>query len=214
MKVHEWLVTTLRDTVVYDAYRKIQSARVIRRWKKLGQPVPPPHAIKCQTLLTYRRKHNLRILVETGTFRGDMVYAVRGAFDKIVSIELDTCLYDRASKRLARLKNVQLFCGDSAALLGSVLESIREPALFWLDGHYSGPGTARSRQDSPILTEVSSVLSHAVRDHVVLIDDAREFVGHNGYPTLARLKDIAATLNPMMRVTVTDDIIRIVPGAN
>jgi hypothetical protein len=214
MKVREHLVTALRDTVVYDAYHKIQGERAIRRWKDQGRPVPPPRALKRRTLLSYRRKYNLRILIETGTFRGDMVYALRGAFEKIVSIELDSRLYGEACRRLASAAHVQLLCGDSAVLLRSVLESIREPALFWLDGHYSGPGTARSQQDSPILAEMSSILSHVVRNHIILIDDAREFVGRDGYPTIARLTTIATSLNSMVSVNVADDMIRIVSTPN
>jgi hypothetical protein len=212
MKTHERLANSLRDTLVYDAYSTIRGIRTIRRWITQGRPAPPPHAIKRQAVSAYGRKYNLRTLIETGTFRGDMVYAMRRSFDRIISIELDVCLYNRASQRLAKLRNVELLCGDSAELLASVLDSIRVQSLFWLDGHYSGPGTACGHQASPILAEVSMILSHSVKSHIILIDDAREFLGREGYPTITRLKEIAQNLNAMVSITVADDIIRIVPA--
>lgn len=211
-KVRKSLATAFHDTAIYDAYQALEGQKAIRRWTATGRQVPPPHVIKRKTLLAYKRRYDIRVLIETGTFLGDMVYAMRGVFSKIVSIELDRELHARASQRLSKLKHVQLLLGDSAELLPSVLQSIHEPALFWLDGHYSGPGTARSTEDTPIVRELSCVLMHNRRNHVILIDDAREFTGRADYPSVEKLTEITLGLNPAASVTIADDIIRIETG--
>lgn len=200
-----------RDTLIYDAHLFVQGRKDIKKWTAEGCPVPPPHALKRKTISAYQRKFGLSTLVETGTFKGDMVYAMRRKFTKIISIELDSSLYAHSRKRLAGYPHIEVLLGDSAELLPVVLQSLKEPALFWLDGHYSGPGTGKGDAESPILLELEAVLRHKVTEHVVLIDDAREFVGTRGYPTLDSLRDLVAKVSPGSKVEVVQDIVRIIP---
>jgi hypothetical protein len=81
--------------------------------------------------------------------------------------------------------------------------------LFWLDGHYSGGITAKGPLDTPIVKELDSILNHSVTGHVILIDDARCFVGENDYPTIDELREILHTERPRWVFEVKDDIIRI-----
>src|ERR1700680_76381 len=96
IKLRETLSSVFHDTIVYDVYSGIRGRGAIRRWIAQGRPVPPPHVIKRRTVLSYGRRHNLRVLVETGTYRGDMVYAMQHFFKRIVSIELAPVLHERA----------------------------------------------------------------------------------------------------------------------
>ena len=75
--------------------------RVFVRWHLDGRPVPPPHVVKQRVVLDYQRRYRLRTFVETGTFTGEMVHAVRHRFDEIVSIELAEPLYRAAKARFA-----------------------------------------------------------------------------------------------------------------
>ena len=50
---------------------------------------------------------------------------------------------------------------------------------------------------------------HPVKNHVILIDDARLFNGTNGYPTLGEVKEAAETTRPDFSFYVEQDIIRI-----
>jgi hypothetical protein len=126
----------------------------------------------------------LRTLIETGTFKGDTVRALRKDFDRIVSVELSSELYARALRRTRHQGNVELVLGDSALVLTSIVNTLDRPALFWLDAHYSGGRTALGDTVSPIEAEMNAVLGASVRGHVVLIDDAREFHDseRSGYP--------------------------------
>ena len=154
------------------------------------------------------RRSGATTLVETGTFRGDMVDALAPVAARIVSIELDADLYAAARRRFAGRQHIELLHGDSGALLPAVLRSLDRPALFWLDGHYTGINSARTSVDSPIVAEIEAILDHSVPGHVVLIDDAREFSGTGGYPTIEQLRAMILGRQPSAQFVEADDIIR------
>lgn len=181
-------------------------------WYVRGKPVPSPHLAKQALISHYAMRNRLRIFLETGTFRGDMVYAMRSRFDQIISIELDRELYERARTRFAGYRHIQIVYGDSSKVLTTIIASINRPCLFWLDGHYSGAGTAMGDIVSPILDELTAILRHPICGHVILIDDARLFTGEGGYPTLNHLFAITHAYHPTLTIEVRDDIVRIVPA--
>ena len=61
--------------------KKHRQTKEIAKWEKGGKPLPPPHAVKQQTLQHYSERFGLKILVETGTYHGDMVEAMRELFN-------------------------------------------------------------------------------------------------------------------------------------
>ena len=103
---------------------------------------------------------------------------------------------------------ITLLQGDSGVRLQEVLDGLTEPALFWLDAHYSGPITARGAVDSPIVRELDAIRGHRVNGHVVLIDDMRDFQGRDGYPTVDELVRWIRSVDPVSIVEVRDDILR------
>lgn len=138
-----------------------------------------------------------------------MMFAAKDGFDRLYSIELSNELYERAKKRLSRYKQVTLLHGDSGKVLPALLPSLNEPALFWLDAHYSGGITARADLDSPISAELDAVFNHPIKSHVILIDDARHFEGTGGYPTVQALRIAVSERRPDLAFDVSSDIIRI-----
>src|SRR5712692_3759890 len=70
----------------------------IWQWRRRGKSGPLPHALKQRLVRHYGRRFGARILIETGTYMGDMVRAMMPSFDHIYSIELDPVLYQRAAK--------------------------------------------------------------------------------------------------------------------
>jgi hypothetical protein len=181
--------------------------RVFRRWERAGRPVPAPPIVKQRIVKAILRESGVDTVVETGTFTGDMVAALVGRASRIVSVELDDTLYERAVRRFASIPTVELLHGDSALLLPRVVEQLAGPALFWLDGHYAGSGTARTNVASPISEEVAALLNHPASGHVVLIDDARYFTGEDGYPTVDALRGAILARQPEADFVVKDDII-------
>ena len=197
------------DMIPMRAARFFYDRWAVRSWHRRGEPVPPPYAVKRRTLREYAVRFGLRMLVETGTFYGDTSFALRNDFERIVSIELDRALYERAKERLKPYKQIAVLQGDSGKIIANVMKEISQAVLFWLDAHYSGGITARGELDSPIFAELDVILTHPIKNHVILIDDARDFTGTGGYPTVLQLRDYLMEKRPDLNLEVRHDVIRI-----
>lgn len=189
----------------------VHSRRELAQWVHDGCEGAAPHRVKQGLVRSYARKHNCRVLVETGTYLGGMVYAMRHDFDRIFTIEVDDALARMARRRFAGRVNINVLQGDSATVIADVLRDLREPALFWLDGHYSGGFTGMGAKETPIVEEVEAVFAHEVKGHVLLIDDARCFGTLPDYPTLEAFREKAAAERPDLAWELAHDIIRLTP---
>jgi hypothetical protein len=199
----------IRPTPLYGILRHVRDRRLAAQWRASDRLGPPPHIIKAETIRDYGRRFGARVLIETGTFHGAMVHQQRRAFQRIISIEIDEALHQKAVRLFARYPHIEILRGDSGEVIPRVLALIDEPCVFWLDGHYSGGITGRGTADTPIAKELAHIFAHRVRDHVILIDDARHFTGENDYPTLDALRAFVLGQRPGWRFEVADDIIRI-----
>lgn len=206
--IKQALKKTLPDDVI--KFRRDLEAR--RAWEKQGRPPPPPHIVKEELIRNYAQKFNTHVLIETGTYLGDMVHAMKKTFSRIVSFELDQQLAAQARTRFAADSHIEIIQGDSGRLLGDLLKTIAEPCLFWLDGHYSGGITAKGSLETPIKNELNFILAHPVEDHVILIDDARCFTGENDYPTIDELQSVVNEQKRKRKFSVEHDVIRIHPA--
>ena len=131
----------------------------LEQWRKNNCPVPPPHVVKQITIEEHQKKYGYNILVETGTFRGDMVEAQKKNFKKIISMEIGNDLFKKARKRFKGDENVFIVHGDSGKMLPEILNDINEPAIFWLDGHYSNGITAMGNTECPIFEELDAIFN-------------------------------------------------------
>jgi hypothetical protein len=205
------LKQAVRTFHVCGVVHRLREDVAVGSWLRQGCPVPPPHLIKQSIIRSYAAEYHFSTLIETGTFLGDMVAATRGSFSRIYSIELDEELHRLASRRFADDERVTILRGDSATVLRDVLSHLDTPALFWLDAHYSGGPTARGSEDSPIIHELELVLTHRIDGHGILIDDARCFIGRDGYPTLRELKHYLHNRRIDYKCDIAHDVIRIFP---
>ncbi len=170
--IHETLMGTVETLKNYFRYRKI--------FKK---------NIRC--VLEFKKRFNPNVFIETGTYRGDMVEAVKNYFGKIYTIELGEELHKKAQKRFAKDKHIELILGDSGIELPKILSRLNEPAQFWLDAHGSQGETVYGEIFTPIEEELKAILNHSIKNHVILIDDARCFNGKDDYPPLSSIEEIA-----------------------
>lgn len=182
--------------------------RTILLWRLAGKPVPTPHTVKQRAIAQYGRRFRARVLIETGTYVGDMVDAQRGNFREVYSIELSPEYARRATERFAADQHIHIVQGDSADGLAGILKRVSERCVFWLDGHYSGGDTARGALEYPVLRELAQIGEHGIRDHVILIDDARLFIGDENAPSKAAVTDAIRAINPHYVIEDRDDIIR------
>jgi hypothetical protein len=200
--------------IIQKYNRKRIRKKIIENWKLGGCPLPPPHALKQMVIAEYKKKNDANILVETGTFYGDMIEAQRMLFKKIFSIELNEALWQKAVNRFKKYNHITILKGDSAKVLHTIIKSLNESAIFWLDGHYSHGVTSRGEKDCPILEEIDAILRYNNLNHILLIDDARLFNGEGDYPTIENLTKRIKEYGLNYYAEVKDDIIRYVKSNN
>jgi hypothetical protein len=147
------------------------------------------------------------IFVETGTYTGEMARFASGHFRQVHSIELDASLADAARKYCSDRANVTIHQGDSGALLGEILPTVREPAIMWLDAHYSGGKTARGECDTPVLQELQAISNYPLRPVAVFIDDARVFGMDDAYPSLESVIALLRGIDPAFLIGVSSDVL-------
>jgi hypothetical protein len=186
---------------------KQNEKELLKMRQKDSNSVPVPHYIKVETIKYYANRFQVKIFIETGTFLGKMVIAVKDTFKNITSIELSDEIFKRAVKLFSKYPHISIKQGDSAMVLPIVLESVNQPCLFWLDGHYSGGITAKANIETPIISEIKTILNHHIKNHIILIDDARLFIGSRDYPTFDQLKQLLSEFSPDFNFEIKDDIV-------
>jgi len=199
----------LQRTPVYGLYKALGHYPDYWYWQLRGQPVRSPHLLKQRTVREYAQRHGLRILVETGTYYGEMVAAMKAHFDRLYSVEFDPQLAQRAVRKFARWPHIRILEGDSQKVVPDLLKSIGQPSLFWLDAGYYGWAGLQGDQQR-LTTELEAILRHPLPGHVILMDDARGLNGQNGSLTVAELKQRIESEFPGRQVEVQYDILRIV----
>jgi hypothetical protein len=185
-------------------------------------PIPEISVKRNDILEISERFSDAKIFIETGTFVGDTIEFFKNKFTKLYSIELSEELADKAKKRFQNNTNISIIQGDSSVQLSNILREINRPCIFWLDGHYSSEfwvgkefiRTAKGERDTPVREELFQIINHKVKDHIILIDDARCFNGEHDYPAIKTIKNFISKHLPSHTFEVKNDIIRIVPKNN
>jgi hypothetical protein len=204
-------ITPLYDLYLYSLkyYRRVRDRMII-----------PDYVTKRKIILSTASKYKYtKVFVETGTYMGDTIEALKTHFERLYSIELNQELATKAVQRFAGHPHISIMQGDSALQLTSILSTVETPVVFWLDGHYSSEFqvgseyivTGKGEKNTPVLEELAQIAEHKIKNHAILIDDAREFNGTNDYPSLLELKAFVGQKMPNHVVTVKTDIIRILP---
>jgi hypothetical protein len=156
--------------------------------------------------------------IETGTHLAGTALWAAEHFDRVISIEADRELYDAAKKRLASHTNVDLRLGRSQDVVATLVPELSQPALIWLDAHWSGGATAGEDQECPLLEEIAAVDAGIIQ-HLILIDDARFFLNPAPPPhKREHWPSVAAVIEQLRAkyegyICVTDDVIIRLPMA-
>jgi hypothetical protein len=186
-------------------HRKRQERRYFEAVRR-GAYALPPQSIKLAVINNVSGPRP-RVFVETGTYHGETVEAVKRLYAKVISIEVDETLYRKACTRFAADGNVRIVHGDCARKLPEILAELQEPAVFWLDGHYSGGETGKGEMEDPILISLGQIAAHPIKEHVIFIDDARTFDGREGHPDISDVLSDIKKINSRYVIRIQSDIV-------
>lgn len=130
-------------------------------------------SISIETLEKYRKYGD--VFVETGTYLGETVNkADQLGFKLIHTIEVQQELWTQAVNKFTK-PHIKCWFGDSGNVLSVILHYLKEPAVFWLDGHWSQGITGKGAKDVPLYEELQHIKNHFIKNHTILIDDVRLF---------------------------------------
>jgi hypothetical protein len=168
-------------------------------------------------VLELARLGNATAFVETGTFQGRTALWASKHFDAVFTIERSEDLFALHEEGLRELRGVRPLLGDSREVLPAVVAELGDRnALFWLDGHWSGEGTAGADDECPLLEELACLSQR--RGDIILIDDARLFLcapprpsPPSAWPSIVDIVDALSASRGRRFVQVVDDVIFCVP---
>lgn len=170
-----------------------------------------------ETVLKLSEQFNIDGFIETGTYKGETSLWASHHFNCVTTVEASRELYSAAKTKLSNNNKINLIFGNSKDALREIVKSLRGPALFWLDAHYSGGQTFGSTDECPLIEELNEINS-SKHDHFVLIDDARLFLsppylGHDcsQWPAIDEVCSLLQSGNNKKYIAVFDDVIFAVP---
>lgn len=164
-------------------------------------------SISAETLSKYRKYANA--FVETGTYLGQTCEtAARLGFNPIHTIEVSLELWQQAENKFANT-DIRCWAGDSIRVLPIILKYLNEPAVFWLDGHWSQGITSKGVKDVPLLEELETIKNHYIKNHTIIIDDVRLFGNEEDVVdwhdvTLERVESMLRDINPDYKIVRED----------
>ena len=159
-----------------------QYLKELAEWKEREFKNPTPQFIKNSIFLEHSSKES--VWIETGTYRGTSTRFLAQNNKFIHTIEAEKGFYSQTKLILTEegIKNVSFNLGTSENKLEEVIQNIDNETLsIWLDAHYSGAGTFKGTQDTPIIKELKIIQKYISEFKTIniLIDDIREFDGSN-----------------------------------
>jgi hypothetical protein len=166
------------------------------------------------------KRLEIGVFIETGTFQGDSVAAVRPTFQELHTCELSPELHAAATQRFADDPAVHCHRGSSPERLRALAAiHARHPVMYWLDAHWcSATHTAGQESQCPLLEELEAI-APLHPESIVWIDDARYFMSPptapleaRGWPTFQQVIDRLQSLSARHHLVFANDTILFHPA--
>lgn len=169
-----------------------------------------------EIVLEFKEKGNFKNFIETGTYKGGSSFWAAQHFDKVYTIEIDPAISKATSSRKDCPKNIEFLVGNSRDVLPELIKEISSPSLFWLDGHWCNISEIGKDVECPLMEELKALKEFG--DSVILIDDARAFLGplppphdDSQWPGIDEIILLLKAQFPNNLVTIADDVIYCIP---
>lgn len=195
------------NKLIFISKRSLRNLRDFIQYFFLENKIGSPdnHYYKVSRIKSISKKNNCETLIETGTFYGQTIQKCNGFFGKIISVELHPYLFECNRIVFSSNSNIKIYHGDSSTFLSKMIDDAEGKIVYWLDGHYSGNGTACGENASPILNELRIIKGKGRKSDVILIDDIRLFVDKDGYPSLEDTIEAILEINREYKISFDRD---------
>ena len=168
-------------------------------------------------VLNLVKNNNVKNFIETGTYKGNSSFWAAIHFDNVFTIELNKELYEETSSRKDAPKNITFLQGNSKDVLPEFVNKLDGQSIFWLDGHWC-MGAGGKEDECPLMNELMAISK--TKDSIILIDDARCFLGplpppHNAndWPRIDEIFSLIRNYFPDYTSTIVEDVIVAVPAS-
>ena len=168
-------------------------------------------------VLNLVKNNNVKNFIETGTYKGNSSFWAAIHFDNVFTIELNKELYEETSSRKDAPKNITFLQGNSKVVLPELVNTLDGQSIFWLDGHWC-MGAGGKEDECPLMNELMAISK--TKDSIILIDDARCFLGplpppHNAndWPRIDEIFSLIHNYFPDYTSTIVEDVIVAVPAS-
>jgi FkbM family methyltransferase len=172
-------------------------------------------SISRELILAIQKEFQYKHFIETGTYLGNTAIWASDYFEKIYTIEIDHEISQKAFYNARHKNNISFIVGDSSKELSAISSSLPGSNIYWLDGHWCQE-VPKISFECPLLNELNSIVARP--DDLILIDDARFFMGIVPYPHDAnnwpRIDEVLLMIRskyPDHRIVIDLDIIMCFP---
>jgi hypothetical protein len=117
---------------------------------------------------------NYPCFIETGTLLGGTIFSVEPYFNKLYTIEFSEYYYN-ITKNYYNANKINFILNDSSIEFETLLPTITDKTIFFLDGHWSSGDTGRSSKDCPLEEEIRHINNLFRNEAIIIIDDYRLF---------------------------------------
>lgn len=191
---------------------KVHIAKIHKKTELNRNNTPSSTKEKHTFIKDISKNNNFVNFVETGTYLGNLIYAIKDDFQTIFTIELSEELALNANQKFEHYKHIKVIQGDSGVELEKIMPKLDTRTIFWLDGHFSGGITAKGQKDAPVFEELTSIFESIKSGlkHLVLIDDARLFLNKTNYTGYLQFSEIENWVNRELngyKIQVLHDVI-------
>jgi hypothetical protein len=118
--------------------------------------------------------NNYNTFIETGTYNGNTILNIEPYFNNLYTIEFSD-KYNNNTKNKYNGNKINFILGDSSIVFYTLLPTIKNNTIFFLDGHWSSGDTGKSFKDCPLIEEITAINYLFKYDAIIIIDDYRLF---------------------------------------
>jgi hypothetical protein len=115
-----------------------------------------------ERFLYFKKKYEIKVAIETGTYHGDTTKWLAENFDKVYTVEYDRRYLDIAKNQISNYSNIHSYLGSSTDYLGKFLEESKDSSIIiFLDAHWYA---------NPVLKELDRIRESGLKPVLAIHD--------------------------------------------